>query len=164
MRRSEKLILVRDLPASIVNALDSIMQDQAFERVALRAITEDFSPLLSEPGGPVVFVLSPPRDEWVACFSSLSPDAESEIAVQLAAALEQPVIYVLLDGDSGRNLYRFFDNGDLHEEALPDDETTLDEVALLDKLVAHGIDAALIDDRTTGFGAEHFVVGYSVYH
>ena len=164
MSRSEKLILVKDLPGAIVSALDTIFEAQGFERVALQTISEDFSPLLEEVGGPIAVVLSPPHNDWIACWTSLDPDAEAQLAAAVAAGLEQPVIYAIFGGDSGINVYRYYENGDLHEEALPEasGEPGLDEPALLAKLAEHGVDAALIDDRDSGFGAEHVVVGYTL--
>jgi len=163
MSRSEKLILVRDVPSSIISVLDAVLGSQGLDRVAVESISEDFSPLLQEEGGPVAFVLSPPRGDWVACFSSLPPDAESDLAEALARGLEQPVVYALLDGVAGIVAYRYFERGDLHEESLPRDDglSELDEARLIEKLQAHGIDVALVDDRTSGFGDEHLVVGYT---
>ncbi len=163
MSRSEKLILVRELPSTIVNALDAVLDAQGYDRIALQAISEDFTPLLHEPEGPLAFVLSPVRDEWVACFSSLDADAEADLAAALARGIAQPVIYALFDAQRGVVAYRYFEDGDLREEALPgEDGEQLDEAGLLAKLEAHGVDAALVDDRAAGFGAEHLVVGYTV--
>lgn len=162
MSRSEKLILVRDVPSSVVDALDAILQAWGFERVAVETISEDFSPLLAEQGGPVAFVLSPPRDEWLACFTSLSVEAEATVAEAVARALEQPVAHVLFDGSAGVVAYRYYEGGALHEEALPGTGEALDEAGLIEKLRAHGVDTALVDDRTTGFGDEHVVVGYTM--
>ena len=163
MSRSEKLILIRDLHSAIVSALDDIFAAQGFERVALETISEDFSPLLHEAGEPLAFVLSPPRDEWVACWTSLDPDAEAEIARALAAGLEQPVVYVLFGGEQRANVYQYYESGDLSEESLPrtPDDPRLDEPALLDKLAGRGVDVALVDDRRAGFGTEHLVIGYT---
>lgn len=161
MKRSEKLIFIRVAPGSIVGALDEILQSQGYERAAVRAISEDFTPLLAEAGGPLAFVLSPPRDEWVACYSSLAFAAEWELAEGLAAALDRPLIYALFDAERNVYLYRYFDGGDLREEALPETRaTTLDEARLIEKLGGHGISMALVDDRRAGFGEEHLVVGY----
>ena len=162
MSRSEKLILIKDLHGAIVDALDGIFAAQGFERAALQTISEDFSPLLHEGGEPLAFVLSPPRDEWVACWTSLDPDAEAEIARALASALEQPVVYALFGGEQGANVYQYYKNGELSEESLPQmpDDPRLDEAALLDKLADHGVDVTLVDDRLAGFGAEHLVIGY----
>ncbi len=104
MSLSEKLILVRDLPSTIVTAIDAIQEAQGYERVAARTISEDFSPILHEPEGPLAFVLSPPHGDWVACFSSLAPDGEAEVARALAAGLEQPVLYAIFGGESGVNV------------------------------------------------------------
>jgi hypothetical protein len=163
MSRSEKLILIKDLHGAIVDALDGLFEAQGFERAALQTISEDFSPLLQEGGEPLAFVLSPPRDEWVACWTSLDPDAEAQIARALAAGLEQPVVYALFGGEQGVNVYQYYENGNLYEESLPQmpDDTRLDETALLDKLAGHGVDVALVDDRLAGFGSEHLVIGYT---
>lgn len=162
MSRSEKLILVRELPSTIVTALDAVLEAQGYQRVAAKAISEDFTPLLHEPEGPLAFVLSPVRDEWVACFSSLEADAEADLSAALARGLGQPLIYALFDADRGLVVYRYFENGDLREESLPGgDGEQLDEAGLLAKLAAHGVDVALVDDRAAGFGAEHLVVGYT---
>ncbi len=161
MSRSEKLILVRDLPQSIVAALDQILASQGLARVAAESISEDFSPLLHEEGGPLAFVLSAPRGDWVACFSSLDPEAESRLAEHLSAGLDQPVIYALLDGVAGAYLYRRWQSGQLHEEIVSDTGVELDEPRLLQRLEEQGLDSALIDDRIVGFGGEHLVVGYT---
>jgi hypothetical protein len=109
-------------------------------------------------------VLSPPHGDWVACFSSLAPDGEAEVARALAAGLEQPVLYAIFGGESGVNVYQYFEQGDLHEEALPDGDEgiALDEAALLEKLQTHGVEASLVDDRAAGFGDEHLVIGYAL--
>ena len=163
MSRSEKLILVKDHPSAVVNALDVILQAQGYERTATQTIQEDFSPLLAEEGGPVAFVLSLPHDEWIVCFTSLAPDAEWQLAEALGRGLEQPVLYALFAAESNVYLYRYFEDGELREEALPDapDMERLDEGALLSILERHGIAPALVDDRVEGFGEEHIVVGYA---
>ena len=165
MRRSEKLILIKDEPAAVVEVLDAILEAQGYERMAAQTISEDFSPLLHEEGGPLAFVLSPPRNEWVACFTSLAFQAEWELAEALARGLEQPVVYALFDAERDVYLYRYFEHGELHEEALPDaaGQEQLDETALLEMLQRHGVDVALVDDRIEGFGQEHLVVGYSAH-
>lgn len=162
MSRSEKLLLVRELPSTIVSTLDVILQDQGYMRLGIEALHEDFSPLLVEEGGPIVFVLSAPQAEWVACFSSLAPDAEWEIAETLASAIECPVVYTIFAPERDTYIYRYWDQGDLHEEIIhmPGGEQVLDESGLLAQLATHGIDAALVDDRIASFGVEHLVVGY----
>lgn len=162
MSRSEKLILVQDLPEAIVDALDALLETQGYERVASRSISEDFTPLLNEAGGPLAFVLSLPRGEWVACWTSLDPDPESELAAAVAAALERPVVYLVLGGASGVNAYRYWESGNLHEEALPVDTSGpgLDEPAIMARLRQHGIAPELVDDRVAGFGDEHLLLGY----
>ncbi len=164
MSRSDKVILIKDLPGAIVGALDGILAMQGFERVAVQTISEDFSPLLGEEGGPLAFVLSPPQNEWVACWTSLSPDDEAELAAAIAGGLEQPVVYTIFGGERGLNVYQYFEDGQLHEESLPEEgrDVGLDEPALLEKLAAHGIAATLVDDRAAGFGAEHLVIGYTM--
>jgi hypothetical protein len=161
--RSEKLMLIRETPPAIVEVLDSILGVQGYARAATRALTEDFTPLLHEQGEPLAFVLSSPRDEWVACFSSLAPTAEWELAEALAAGLEQPLVYVLLQPERDLYLYRRFEDGNLREEALPDAELSarLDEAAVLEKLRDHDVPVELLDDRTSAFGEEHLVLGYS---
>jgi len=160
MRRSEKLFLIREQPEAIVPALDTVLGAQGYQRLAAETIHEDFSPLLVEEGGPLAFVLSPPRDEWTACFTSLAFDPEWDLAEALARGLELPVVYALFDGERDIYLYRYFEDGDLREEALPDSSARLDEPACLAKLATHGIDVTLVDDRVAGFGQEHLVVGY----
>ena len=161
MSRSEKLILVRELPSTIINVLDDVLAAQGYERVVVQAISEDFTPLLNEPEGPLAFVLYPVRDEWVACFSSLGADAEADVAAALARGVAQPLIYAVFDADHGIAVYRYWENGDLRAEALPgSDGEQLDEAGLLAKLTAHGVDVTLVDDRAAGFGDEHLVVGY----
>ena len=163
MARNEKLILVKDLPGAVVEALDAIFAAQGYQRMASQTIQEDFSPLLSEAGGPLAIVLSMPRNEWIACFTSLSLQAEWELAEALARALEQPLLHTILGAEHDVYVYRYFVDGQLHAEALPDapDVERLDEQTLLAKLAQHGIDAALVDDRTQGFGEEHIVLGYN---
>ncbi|MBV9786796.1 MAG: hypothetical protein JOZ51_01370, partial [Chloroflexi bacterium] len=95
MQRNEKVILIREVPAAIIDALDGVMEAQGLARVALREIEEDFTPLLNEAGGPIVFVLSQPQNDWTACFSSLMPDDEWQIVEALAIGLEQPTAYAL---------------------------------------------------------------------
>ena len=165
MRRSEKLILVKDQPEAVVEVLDAILEAQGYERMAARTISEDFSPLLHEEGGPLAFVVSPPRNDWIACFTSLSLQAEWELAEALAHGLEQPVLYTLFDAEREVYLYRYFEHGELHAEALPEASggERLDEVALLAILQRYGVDAALVDDRVEGFGQEHLVVGYNAH-
>jgi hypothetical protein len=161
--RSEKLMLIRETPPAIVEVLDSILSVQGYARAATRALTEDFTPLLHEQGEPLAFVLSSPRDEWVACFSSLAPVAEWDLAEALAAALEQPLIYVLMQPERDLYLYRRFEDGDLREEVLPDSELPerLDEVTVVEKLRDHEVPVELLDDRVAAFGEEHLVLGYS---
>lgn len=163
MERNEKLTLIRDLPAAIIAALDGVMAAQGLRRVATRELEEDWTPLLNEPGGPLVFILSQPRNDWTACFSSLVADDEWQLAEALAGELEQPTAYVVISEDTDRYAYRYFTDGVLHEEFVPDDsvEQSLDQETLLGKLAAHDIPLELIDDRTLGFGAEHIMVGYS---
>ena len=165
MRRSEKLILIKDEAAAIMEVLDAILEAQGYERLAARAISEDFSPLLYEEGGPLAFVLSPPRNEWVACFTSLALQAEWDLAEALARGLEQPVVYALFDAERDIYLYRYFEHGELREEALPEAPGTqpLDEAALLAILERHGIAEELVDDRVEGFGQEHLVLGYNAH-
>ncbi len=161
MQRNEKLILIRDIPAAIVDALDGMMAVQGLLRVALREIQEDFTPLLNEAGGPIVFVLSQPQNDWTACFSSLTPDDEWQLVEALAVGLEQPTVYALFNDVANIYAYRYFENGVLHEERTPDDGEYLNSDALIERLASHGISLDLIDDRTLNFGAEHILVGYS---
>lgn len=166
MQRNEKLTLIRDLPTAIIAVLDGVMATQGLRRIATRELEEDFTPLLNEPGGPLVFVLSQPRDDWTACFSSLVADDEWQLAEALASELEQPTAYVVISEDAERYAYRYFADGVLHEEFIPDDtgEERLDLETLLGKLAAHGIPLDLIDDRSAGFGSEHIMVGYRGDH
>ena len=161
MQRNEKLLLIRDLPAAIVDVLDGIMAAHGLLRVALREIEEDFTPLLNETGGPVVFVLSQPQNDWTACFSSLSPDDEWQLAEALAVGLEQPTMYALCNDVTNGYAYRYFENGILHEEYAPEDGTAFSADALLERLAQHAIPLDLLDDRALNFGAEHILVGYS---
>ncbi len=161
MQRNEKLLLIRDLPAAIIDVLDGIMAAHGLLRVALREIEEDFTPLLNEAGGPVVFVLSQPQNEWTACFSSLPPDDEWQLAEAIAVALEQPIVYALCNDVTNGYAYRYFENGILHEEYAPEDGATFGADALLERLAQHAIPLDLLDDRTLNFGAEHILVGYS---
>jgi hypothetical protein len=128
--------------------------------VGLREIEEDFTPLLNEFGGPIVFVLSQPQNDWTACFSSLPPDDEWQLAEALAIGLEQPTAYALCNDDASLYAYRYFENGVLHEEYAPDDDDGFDAATLLNRLAQHQIPAELLDDRTLNFGAAHILVGY----
>ncbi len=85
------------------------------------------------------------------------------MAEALARGLEQPLVYALFDDDNLVYLYRYFENGALHEEALPEAPTAqpLDEAGLFALLERHGVGPELVDDRTQGFGEEHLVVGYT---
>lgn len=166
MNRNEKLVLIRDVPAAIIEALDGVMATQSLLRIVTREMEEDWSPLLSEAGGPTVFVLSQPSNDWTACFSSLAPTDEWQLAEALALSLEQPTIYALLSDDTNTYVYRYFADGELHEEFIPDDNETalLDAASLLNRLEAHGVPLELLDDRTVNFGAEHVLVGYRREH
>jgi hypothetical protein len=162
MQRTEKLIVVRDLPAAVAEAIDGIMATQGMTQIAAREIEEDFTPLINDPAGPVVIILSEPHDDWTACYTSLSPDDEWALSEALALALEQPTVFALIDDVRNVYAYRYFDDGVLHEEALPDDmEARLDGTALLERWARHGIPTTLIDDRAAGFGAPHLLLGYS---
>jgi hypothetical protein len=114
VQRNEKLILIRELPAAIIDALDGVMESQGLVRVGLREIEEDWTPLLNEVGGPIAFVLSQPQNDWTACFSSLAPDDEWQLAEALAIGLEQPTVYALCNDDTNVYAYRYFENGVLH--------------------------------------------------
>lgn len=163
MQRNEKLMLIRDVPAAIIDALDSVMETQHFVRLFLREIEEDWTPLLNEAGGPLVFVLSQPQDDWTAVFSSLVLDDEAAVAEAIAIGLEQPTIYTILSDDIGQYGYRYFADGVLHEEYLPDGavDERLDADGLMQRLEAHGVPPTLIDDRVLTFGAQHLLVGYT---
>lgn len=161
MERNEKLIIIRDVPAAIVDALDGVMATQGLMRIAMREIEEDWTPLLAEAGGPMAFVLSQPHSEWTACFSSLSADDEWMLSEALAQGLEQPTVYAVLSDATGSYAYRYFENGVLHEEFLPDAaDERIDAATLLERLERHGIPIDLVDDRTLTFGAEHILLGY----
>jgi hypothetical protein len=163
MSRSEKLILVRAEPSGCVAALDAILAGRGYRRAATRSISEDFSPLLNEAGDPLAFVFSAASGEWCACFTSLAFAAEWEVAEELATAIQQPLVHAIFDEKYAVYGYRYFEGGELREEALPEGEETpeLDEEALLQRLQEHGIPPDLVDDRATGFGHEHLVVGYT---
>lgn len=163
MSRSEKLILIRAEPADCIAALDAILAGRGYWRAATRTLSEDFAPLLHETGDPLAFVFSTTVAEWCACFTSLAFAAEWEVAEELAAALQLPLVHAVFDGTYAVYGYRYFENGELREEALPEGEDApeLDEATLLERLQEHGIALELVDDRTTGFGREHLVVGYA---
>jgi hypothetical protein len=161
VQRNEKLILIRDVPAAVVDALDAVMAAQGLMRIAVRELQEDFTPLLTEAGGPIVFVLSQPQNDWTACFSSLAPDDEWQLTEALAVGLEQPTVYALFNDVASVHAYRYFEDGVLHEERTPEDDESLSGEALIERLKNHGIPLDLIDDRALNFGAEHILVGYS---
>lgn len=160
MQRHEKLMLIRDVPAAIIDTLDAIMATQGLLRLATRELTEDFTPLLTEEGGPVVFVLSQTKQDWTACFSSLAADDEWQLVEAIAQGLEQPAAYAVFSDTTDTYAYRFFDNGVLHEEYTPNNEERIDGAGLSERLAAHGIPLELIDDRTLSFDEEHVLVGY----
>ncbi len=162
MQRNEKLLLIRDVPAAIIDALDGIMAAQGLLRIATREIAEDFTPLLTEQGGPTVVVLSQAKDDWTACFSSLTPDVEWQLAEALAVGLDQPTAYAVFSDATDTYAYRYFVDGVLHEEFLPTGGERLDGVTLRERLAAHAIPAELIDDRTLSFNEQHLLVGYGV--
>ena len=162
MSRSEKLILLQADPAGCIAALDVILGTRGYRRAATRTIREDFSPLLHEAGDLLAFVFSAPVENWIACFTSLAFAVEWEVAEELAAALEQPLVHAVFDEAYGVYGYRYFEGGELREEALPEgDIEALDETMLLHRLQEHGITPELVDDRLGGFGQEHLVVGYA---
>lgn len=163
MQRNDKLMMIRDVPAAIVDALDAVMETQGYRRVFVREIEEDWTPLLNEAGGPLVFVLTDPRNDWTGVFSSLAADDEWALAEAVARGLEQPTMYALLSDDTATYGYRYFENGVLHEEYVPGDvdAAPFDGGALLQRLQRHGVPVDLIDDRVLNFGAEHLLVGYS---
>lgn len=163
MSRSEKLILVRGEPADCIAALDGILAARGYWRAVTRTISEDFAPMLHETGDPLAFVFSKSVDEWCACFTSLAFAAEWEVADELAAAMQQPLVHAVFDSTYAVYGYRYFENGELREEALPEGEEApdLDEATLLERLQEHGIALELVDDQAAGFGQEHLVVGYA---
>lgn len=164
MERDDKMILIRDVPAAVIDALDGILATQGLARIALRELHEDWSPLLAETGGPTAFVLSEPQNEWTACFSSLEPDADWQLAEALAMSLEQPTIVLLISAASGQYAYRCFEEGVLREESLPDDEQPLTEATLMERLAAHGVPPELLDDRRLSFDRMHLLLGYASQH
>jgi hypothetical protein len=162
MTRSDKLLLIHDTSEAIVQALDAIMLSLGRRRVALRELDEDFTPLLADPGEPQVVVLSPAHDDWTACFTSLSPDQDWDLAEALGVGTEQPVAFVLVDEMLSVYAYRYFADGVLHEELLPEEsvELGIDADALLERAARHGIPRSLVDDRVLGFGQRHLLVAY----
>lgn len=164
MSRNETLILVKNLPSTAIDGLDSVFEVRGYRRTILRTIDEDFTPLLTEEGGPIIFVLSMPQDDWIACWTSLPIDSEWEIAEALAQASEEPVACAVFSSEPSLYVYRYWENGDLREEAVAEmpDNGPLDEPTLLAHLQRHGIVATLIDDRVDGYGHEHIVTGYTL--
>lgn len=160
MQRNEKIIFVRDVSAAVIEALDGVMTAQGLLRIATREIAEDWTPLLTEFGGPTVFVLSQPKQDWTACFSSLAIDDEWQIAEAIAQALAQPTVYAIWSDATGSFAYRYFDEGLLREEYMPGVDQRLDSAALDERVAAHGIPPELIDDRELSFNEEHLLVGY----
>lgn len=163
MQRNEKLILIRDTPEALVDALDGIMEAQGFHCVALRTVTEDWTPLVATTEGPVVFVVSQSGGEWTACFSSLTPDGEWILSEALAASLQQPTVYALIHDAAGVYAYRYLEAGTLREEFDPADEqqANFGAVELLERLASHTIPLDLIDDRILNVGQPHLVIGYA---
>ena len=64
-------------------------------------------------------------------------------------AIQQPLVHAVFDGTYAVYGYRYFENGELREEALPEGEDApeLDEATLLERLQEHGIATDLVDDR-----------------
>ncbi|PLS82078.1 MAG: hypothetical protein CYG59_05060 [Chloroflexi bacterium] len=160
MQRHEKLMLIRDVPAAIIATLDAIMVTQGLMRLATRELAEDFTPLLTEEGGPTAFVLSEPKGDWTACFSSLTADDEWQLVEAIAVGLEQPTMYAVFSDATDTYAYRFFADGVLHEEYTPTGQEPIDGTVLSERLAAHGIPLELIDDRTLSFNEQHLLVGY----
>lgn len=164
MNRSDKLLLIHDSPEAAVEALDAIMASVGRQRVAIREFDEDFTPLLADPGEPQVVVLSPAHNDWTACFTSLTPDQDWELAEALALGSEQPVAFLLVDDTMDVYAYRYFADGVLQEETLPQEsaELGIDAEALLERVERHGIPRSLVDDRVLNFGQRHLLVAYGV--
>lgn len=161
MQRNEKIVLIREVPSAIIEALDGVMDAQGLMRLATREIAEDFTPLLADPDGPVAVVLSLPNNDWTACWTSLAPDDEWMLAEAIAVGLSQPTVYAVLSDDTTTYAYRYFEDAILHEEFLPDDlSARFDAETLLARLAARDIPLELLDDRTQNFGAEHILIGY----
>ncbi len=163
MLRNEKLILIRETPEALVDALNGIMNAQGFHCVALHTVTEDWTPLLTTTEEPVVFVISQSGGEWTACFSSLAPDEEWTLSEALAASLQQPTVYALIHDAVGIYAYRYFEDGTLREEFDPADErqASFGATELLERLASHTIPLDLIDDRVLNVSQPHLVVGYT---
>ena len=160
MSRSDKLFLVHDTPEATVEALDAIMASIGRRRVALRELDE-----LADPVRRVhEVVLSPSHNDWIACFTSLTPDQDWDLAEALAVGTEQPVAFLLIDDTQNVYAYRYFVDGVLHEETLPEEsiEQGLDADALLERAERHGIPRSLVDDRVLGFGQRHLMVAYGM--
>ncbi|WP_026369572.1 hypothetical protein [Kallotenue papyrolyticum] len=162
MLRDEHLLIIRDTPAAILDALDGLLGAQGWRCLGIREVREDWTPLLVGQPGVIVFVLSRPRQEWTACFSSLAPAAEWELAEALAGLLEQPLVYTVINDHTALYAYRYFAAGLLREEAPLADAgaAALDWPTFQARLAAHGVPLALLDDRRLDFGAPHLVAAY----
>ncbi len=163
MQRNEKIILIRETPEALVDALDGIMRVQGFHCIALRTVTEDWTPLVTTVEGPTVFVISQSGGEWTTCFSSLAPDEEWTLSEALAASLQQPTVYALIHDAAGVYAYRYFEDGMLREEFDPatEQQANFGAAELLERLASHTIPLDLIDDRILNVGQPHLVVAYA---
>lgn len=159
MSRNESVILIKAMPGAVTAVLDEMLASQGLVRAATRAIRADFTPLLNEPGEPLAFVLSEPQAEWLACWTSLGLDAEWDVAERLARGLQQPVLCAIFAANRGMFAYRYWENGDLRAEALPN-ASSVNEAGLLAELRGRGVPLALIDDLDNGWAREHLVLGY----
>ena len=110
------MFLIHEQPEAIVSALDTVLGAQGYQRLAAETIHEDFSPLLANRADRWRSVIAPAR-RCTACFTSLALDPEWDLA-DTRAGLEVPVVYALFDGERDIYLYRYFEDGDLREEAL----------------------------------------------
>ena len=162
MDMNELLLLIRETPATVAMALDELMTSQGYVAVAARDLRQDFTPLLVTDDGGVAFVLSQPREDWIACFTSLDASDLWAVAEDLARALAQPLFLVLLAPAQGIVAYRYFIEGNLRAELEPEpgQPPALDQAGLIELLAGHGVPVELLYDRVAHFGQEHLGIAY----
>jgi hypothetical protein len=163
MNLNELLLLIRETPATVAIALDELMASRGYVAVAARDLHQDFTPLLVTDDGGVAFVLSQPREDWIACFTSLDATDLWEIVEDLARAISQPLFLILVAQAHDIVAYRYFFEGNLRAELEPGpgQPPALDQAGLVELLASHGVPAELLYDRVEHFGEEHLGIAYA---
>jgi hypothetical protein len=163
MNLNELLLLIHETPATVAVALDELMAAHGYVAVAARDLHQDFTPLLVTDDGGIAFVLSQPREDWIACFTSLDATDLWAIVEELARVLAQPILLVLIAADQDIVAYRFFEEGRLRAELEPEPGAApaLDQAGLIELVKRHGVPVELLYDRVEYFGQEHLGIAYA---